>query len=178
MRILRSKGRGLKTIIVGAGGILTIWLVVVPDVGARPPKGRIVVTERPPNIIATTEHGLTLRIDPIGQRSIVADFLPSNRNPFHYGSRRPALPGKRTQHPPRPTHSAMPPRATTASVPLTLSGIARTGRQHTAIIATGAEIHLVTEGETFMGRYTAVEIGPEAVLIRDASGVERRLTFR
>jgi hypothetical protein len=38
-------------------------------------------------------------------------------------------------------------------------------------------VYLVGEGDSVAGRYTVVTIDPEAVLLRDAAGVEQRLVL-
>jgi hypothetical protein len=163
----------VKTIVFGVAGIVTIWLAAASDLGAGPPTQPITVGE--PSLPVTVETSQSVRTDLIVQRAAGAPFHPSIRNPFDYGSRRSPSPPKRTTG---LADNVEPSRANAASPMLTLSGIARKGSRHTAVIVSGAQIHLVSEGDAFMGRYTAVEIGSEAVRVRDASGVEFRLTFR
>jgi hypothetical protein len=60
---------------------------------------------------------------------------------------------------------------------LKLSGIAQKAGTRTAILSGDGQIYLVGEGESVAGRYTVVTIDPEAVLLRDAAGVEQRLVL-
>jgi type II secretory pathway component PulC len=58
---------------------------------------------------------------------------------------------------------------------LTLSGIARTGATRTAIISSGGQVYVVSEGDSVAGLFTVITVDPEAVLLRDAAGGELRL---
>ena len=71
-----------------------------------------------------------------------------------------------------PTIQAAPPAPT-----LKLSGVAQKAGKRTAILSGDGQIYLVGEGDSVAGRFTVVTIDPEAVLLRDAAGVEQRLVL-
>lgn len=60
---------------------------------------------------------------------------------------------------------------------LRLSGLAQKAGRRTAIISVGEQIYLAGEGDSVAGRFIVVTIDREAVLLRDAAGVEQRLVL-
>jgi hypothetical protein len=60
---------------------------------------------------------------------------------------------------------------------LKLSGVTQTAGRRTAVITSGNQLYIVSEGDSLAGRYTVVTIDPEAALLRDADGSELRLVL-
>jgi hypothetical protein len=158
--------------LVGGGGLLATWLAVSPNQGvpATSPAAdlrRQATSSEPRQLNADTAR--------LRERRGTATLKPSTRNPFRFSA-----PKRATQSTPLRDRNVEPAVAPAAPVdppspPLTLSGIAQTSGKRTAIIAGGGQLYLVGEGESVAGLYVVVKVDPEAVLLRDASGAERRL---
>ena len=108
-------------------------------------------------------------------RSTVVTLRPSTRNPFRYTSPKSAPPSKALERAAEPEIVA--PIPTPPPLALKLSGVAQRAGKRTAIIAGEGQIYVVAEGDLVAGRYTVVKIDPEAVLLRDAAGIEQRLVL-
>jgi len=62
---------------------------------------------------------------------------------------------------------------------LVLLGVAQEGSVRTAMIGSGDQLLMATEGETVVGRYRIAKIGPDAVELIDlGTGATRRLSLR
>lgn len=164
----------LKALWVGGGGILATWLAVSPNHGV-PATQPAAAVRRPASSSEPTAEDLNAQAARLRERSAAVTLRPSTRNPFRYSSPKrapePAAPGERAIQPTE-TEPAVP---TPPAAVLKLSGVAQKAGKRTAIIAGEGQIYLVSEGDSVAGRYTVVKIDPEAVLLRDASGVEQRL---
>ena len=160
--------------LVGGGGILATWLAVSPNPGA-PAASPAAELRR--QAAATRPDELNAQAARLRDRRGAPTLRPSTRNPFRFNSAKPSPPAAplrdRTIEPaPEPAAPAGPPQPL-----LTLSGIAQKSGKRTAIIAGGAQLYLVSEGDSVAGLYTVVNVEPEAVLLRDASGAEQRLVL-
>jgi Tfp pilus assembly protein PilP len=165
----------LKALWVGGGGILATWIAVAPN-HAVPAATQQAAAVRPPSASrAPTADDLNAWAHRLRERSAVATLRPSTRNPFRYNSPKSA---PRSSAPERPAEPpVVAPTPTPPSVTLKLSGVAQRAGKRTAIIAGDGQIYLVAEGDSVAGRYTVVKIDPEAVLLRDAAGIEQRLAL-
>lgn len=166
----------LKALWFGGGGILATWLAVSPNHGA-PAQAPASAVRRPAIEKEPTAEELTSQASRLRNRTGAAALRPSTRNPFKYSSTRSAAPSA-------PRERSIEAAAIAPAVPaapvgpvLKLSGIAQKAGKRTAIISGDGQIYLANEGDSVAGRYTVVTIDPEAVLLRDAAGVEQRLVL-
>jgi hypothetical protein len=64
---------------------------------------------------------------------------------------------------------------------LKLDGVAErktaNGTSRTAILSGDGQLYLVGAGESVAGRYVVAVVDPDAVVLRDATGLELRLTL-
>ena len=164
----------LKALWVGGGGILATWLAVSPTQHASTTQP---VADARRSASSSESAGDDLSTQATRLRERTAVLRPSTRDPFRYKSHKPApqpaAPHERAAQP----APVEPPLPTPPSAVLRLSGVAQKAGKRTAIIAGEGQIYLVAEGDSLAGRYTVVKIDPEAVLLRDASGVEQRLVL-
>ncbi len=161
----------LKALWFGGGGILATWVAVSPKVG-------VPVTSQPAAVrssaLASQPEELNALATRVRDRGSAATLRPSTRNPFRFSAPKPKAQTPRERVEPA---AAVASAVSTAPVPpvLRLSGVAQKAGKRTAIIAGDSQIYLVGEGESVAGRYTVIKVDPEAVLLRDADGTERRL---
>lgn len=162
----------LKALWFGGGGILATWLAVTPNAG-------VPATSPTPAVgseaSSNTPDALNAVAARLRERSSAATLRPSTRNPFRFSSPKPKAPSTVPRAPAvqagtEPTVLGAPPTPV-----LRLAGVALESGQRTAIIAGDGEIYVVGEGGSVAGRYIVVRVDPEAVLLRDAGGGERRL---
>ncbi len=165
----------LKALWFGGGGILATWVAVSPNQGVPGTTTAPIAVRQSASRTEPTAEALNAQATRLRERTAAVTLRPSTRNPFRYKStstRRSA-----TSDEPRVQPTTIAP--TVPAVPigpeLKLSGVAQKDGKRTAIIASEGQVYLVGEGESLAGRYTVVKIDPEAVLLRDASGVEQRL---
>ena len=60
-----------------------------------------------------------------------------------------------------------------------LLGLAEEGATRTAMIESGDELLMATEGQTIVGRYRVSKVGPDAIELIDlATGTTRRLFLK
>lgn len=165
----------LKALWVGGGGILATWIAVSPNHGV-PTTTQQTAVRRPAPASELTAEDLNAQATRLRDRSAAVRLRPSTRNPFRYGATKSSAPstGTRARTVQPATIEPAIPEAPTGPV-LKLSGVAQKDGKRTAIIASDTQIYLVGEGDSLAGRYTVVKVDPEAVLLRDASGVEQRL---
>ena len=166
----------LKALWFGGGGILATWLAVSPNHGvpAQPPAAS---DRRPAIAKEPTPEELTSQASRLRNRSGAAALRPSTRNPFRYSSTKPSAPSAPRERTIEAAASAPAVPAAPVGPVLKLSGIAQKAGKRTAIMTGDGQIYLVNEGDSVAGRYTVVTIDPEAVLLRDAAGVEQRLVL-
>lgn len=163
----------LKALWVGGGGILATWIAVSPN-HAVPTTQQAAAVRRLASSTEPTADDLNARTTRLRERTSAVTLRPSTRNPFRYNApktaRRSAAPERATEPP-----VAAPPISAPPAPVLKLSGIAQRAGKRTAIIVVEGQIFLVADGDSVAGGYTVVKIDPEAVLLRDESGVEQRL---
>ncbi len=107
------------------------------------------------------------------------DLLPPVRNPFTFAEHESAAAASSALLP----RVAQPaPVALNGPVPdpdLTLIGVAEEGETRTAMIQSGDELLMATEGEILAARYRVVKVGAEGVELVDiGTGFTRRLSLR
>jgi hypothetical protein len=160
----------LKALWFGGGGILATWVAVSPkDV---PLTSQPAAVSRP--ALASQPEELNALTTRLRDRSSATTLRPSTRNPFRFSAPKPKVQTPRERdEPPAAVAAAIP--AVPAAPVLRLSGVASQAGKRMAIIAGDGQIYLVGEGESVAGRYTVIKVDPEAVLLRDADGAERRL---
>jgi Tfp pilus assembly protein PilP len=167
----------LKALWVGGGGIVATFLAVSPNNGT-PAASTAAALRRPASTSGPTAEELNAQATRLRSRTTEVKLPPSTRNPFRFSSPKPnARPGAA---PDAGVQSAViAPQFPIAPVlpAMKLSGIAQKDGKRTAIISVGDQIYLVGEGDPVGGRFTIVTIDPEAVLLRDATGVEQRLVL-
>ena len=102
----------------------------------------------------------------------------SVRNPFAFADRAPlAAPAPPKPQPVTTTPSFI--QRLIAEPDLVLLGVAEQGTVRTAMIGSGEELLMATEGQTVAGRYRVGKVGSDAVeLIDMATGATRRLSLR
>jgi hypothetical protein len=165
-----------KALWLGGGGVLATWLAVSPN--GVPTASRATADRRPASASAPTAEELNAQATRLRNRIAAVTLRPSTRNPFKFSSPR-AVARSSAGREPSVQSPAIEPQI--PAVPLgpapKLSGIARKAGTSTAIISIGDQIYLAGEGDSVAGRFTVVTIDPEAVLLRDAAGVEQRLVL-
>jgi hypothetical protein len=96
------------------------------------------------------------------------------RNPFVFAARRPAVPAPRTVgRGAEPAAELAPLPASPARASFTLSGIAATGDDRTAIVSAGGSLVFVKAGESLPGGYTVARVEDAALVVLDAAGAEK-----
>lgn len=165
----------LKALWFGGGGIVATWLAVSPNQGVPGSTSAPTAVRQPASADQPTAQSLNAQATRLREHTTAVTLRPSTRNPFRYKSKttpRTAAPDDAPLPAPTMTPAAL---AQPVGPVLRLSGIAQKDGRRTAIIAGDGQVYLVDEGDSLAGRYTVVAIDPEAVLLRDASGAERRL---
>jgi hypothetical protein len=168
----------VKALLAG-GSVLATWFAVGPNHTA--PVTPAISTERPAAARETTAEELNAEATKL-RGHVSGQLRQSTRNPFRFGSARPATPHAGGSVVSRPPTIPLVTVATPVAPSYTLAGIAERNmpedRKRTAVISGEGQLYLVTEGEMVGGRYTVVRIDPEAVLLRDQTGVELSLVLR
>jgi hypothetical protein len=169
----------LKALWIGGGGLLAAWFAVTPS-DTTHGKTTTAVAERPVAIRESTAD--TLAAEEGRLRDHAGSVAPgsSMRNPFRFGSGKPAGAVPQTGSPAAPVAAPEPPAPAQPS--LSLSGIAESktpqGTRRTAIISGGGQLYLVTEGQTVAGRYLVVTVDSDAVTLREDNGASTRLSLK
>lgn len=164
----------LKALWFGGGGILATWLAVSPNHGV-PASSQATSVAQPSASAAPNAEQLTAQADRLRERTAAAGLRETTRNPFQFTRR---SSGARASQPDVQPMSALPALPMAPPPPeLTLSGVAERAGKRTAIISSGSQIYLASEGDSVAGRYTIVKIDPSTVLVRDADGAERRVSL-
>ena len=162
-----------KTLWFGGGGVIATWLAVNP--AATPPAGPPTAMQRAAATSGPAAEDLNAQATRLRERTAALALRPSTRNPFRFNSK----PATRETLVREQMSLPVPAQAMPAPAGpiLKLSGVARNGGTHTAIISGDGQLYLVAEGDSVAGRYTVVKVGPEAVLLRDAAGAEQQLSL-
>lgn len=97
------------------------------------------------------------------------------RNPFEFGAVHPAeTVSEKKPIAAVPTAGQMPPEPN-----LVLIGLAEDGTTRTAVIQSGDDLVMATEGQTVVNRYRVTKVSPDAIELTDLlTGTTRRLFLR
>ena len=162
----------LKALYFGGGGIIATWLAVSPT-HVAPSSSQSMPAQKPTAATELSAEHLSAQTNRLREHAGAVALDDSTRNLFQYNSHRAAV-----RHvPPAQTIAPMMP-VVPQQPPLTLSGVAQKAGKRSAVISNAGQIYVVGEGDSFAGGYTVVKVDPEAVLIRDADGVEHRLILK
>ena len=165
----------LKALWVGGGGLLATWLAVSP-ISTVPTTSRTTSAGQLASASEHTAQDLNALTTRLRERTAAVTLRPSTRNPFRFSTPKPATrsnPARESLVQSAGVEPVIP--AGLAGPSLTLSGVARTAEKRTAIISSGGQIYVVSEGDSVAGLFTVITVDPEAVLLRDAAGSELRL---
>jgi type II secretory pathway component PulC len=163
----------IKALWFGGGGILATWLAVSPaGTPATTPASRQDAADSAQQI----SEGLNTQADVLRARTTAVMPRPSSRNLFRFNT--PTAKG-RSSGPAREAILAQPVvPAEPAFPPLSLAGIAQDGAKRTAVITSGNQMYLVSDGEAVAGALTVVRVDAESVLLRNADGAEMTLKLQ
>lgn len=166
----------LKTLWFAGGGVLMTWMAVAPNNSAPSPSVRG-STQPPASARELTAEDLNAEAAKL-RGHLGGPLRRSTRNPFRFVPKTASAGTQRAE----PASNVPAAPLTPPQPSWTLSGIAeRTtpeGPKRTAVISGDGQVYLVAEGEMLAGRYTAIKIDADAVLLRDASGSELTLALR
>ncbi len=96
------------------------------------------------------------------------------RNPFEFVALQPPTVNIKTPAVPAPAAIEAPPEPN-----LVLIGLAEDGSTRTAMIESGDELVMATEGQTIVSRYRVLKVGVDAIELVDlVTGTTRRLFLR
>jgi hypothetical protein len=162
------------------GGILlAAWLASAAGVTMRPravPLPRRSAEALQLDIVASNVQSQALRLR---ERLASAPVLQGPvRNPFAFAEREAApAPAAPKPQPPETTPAFI--QRLIAEPDLVLLGVAEEGSVRTAMIGSGDELLMATEGQTVAGRYRVGKVSGDAVdLIDIGTGATRRLSLR
>jgi hypothetical protein len=165
-----------KALWFGGGGVLATWLAVSPN--GVPATSPATAVRRPASANGPTADELNVEAARLRNRTAAVTLRPSIRNPFKFSSPK-STPRSSAERKPAVQSPTIEPQI--LAVPLVpapkLSGIAQKTGTRTAIISLGDQIYLAGEGDSVAGRFSVVTIDSDAVLLRDAAGVEQRLVL-
>ena len=161
------------TYLVGAL-LLAAWLASAAGVG-RPPFQGVPRRSAESVQLDTVALNVQSQASRLRQRLAAAPALQAPiRNPFTFAAREPAAKAARprTLAPP----IADPPLP---EPELVLLGVAEQGSTRTAMIGSGDELLMATEGQTLAGRYRVAKVGADAIELVDlGTGATRRLFLK
>jgi hypothetical protein len=168
----------LKALWVGGGGAIATWLAVAP--AETPP-----VATPSPAVRAderSNEEDLNAQAERLRARSSAVTLEPSKRNPFRFNAERPAERAAGRSGFPVALPLAPPMPAVPLPPPFRLVGVTESkvadGIQRMAVLTGSGQIYLASVGERVAGQFAVVAVEPEAVVLRDETGVESRLLLR
>lgn len=165
-----------KALWFGGGGVLATWIAVSPT--GVPTTSPATANRRPASASGPTAEELNAQATRLRNHTASVKLRPSTRNPFKFSSPKAAARSSAGREPGVQSPAIEPQIPAVPLGPaLRLSGIARKAGTATAIISVGEQIYLAREGDSVAGRFTVVTIDPEAVLLRDAAGIEQRLVL-
>ena len=161
------------------GGILlAAWLASAAGVTMRP--RAVPLPRRSPEAIQLDEvaSNVQSQASRLRERLAAAPALPAPvRNPFAFAEREVPPPS-----PPRPQPVTETPafiQRLIAEPELVLLGVAQEGAVRTAMIQSGDELLMVTEGQGVTARYRVAKVGADAVELLDlTTGATRRLFLK
>lgn len=172
----------LKTLWLAGGGVVATWLAVSPN-HSGPATSPAPPAQRPSAKAEITAEEFNAQAGKIRSRTNAIALQQSTRNPFRFNApRRAGQPASRAETSDATVAGDTDVAPTPAAPMLTLSGVAEKktpdGPRRTAVISGEGQIYLAGVGDLVAGRYTVIAIDPEAVVLRDAAGVELRLVMR
>jgi hypothetical protein len=157
------------------GLLLAAWLAAAAGVG-RPSTPQLPHPSAEAAQLDSLAAGVQSQAARLRQRLAVAPAPGAAiRNPFSFAAREltPPVAMRRTQAPIAPIVAGPP------EPDLVLVGLAEDGSIRTAMIGSGEELLMATEGQTIAGRYRVAKVGPDAVELVDLeTGATRRLSLR
>ncbi len=160
---------------LGGGMLLAAWLASAAGVGrpSIPPPPRPSSDDARLDAVAAGVQSQAARL----RNRLAAAPAPGAaiRNPFAFAAREIAEPVTvRRSSAPAPPAVDDPPEPE-----LVLVGLAEEGSTRTAMLGSGEELLMATEGQTIIGRYRVAKVGPDAVELVDlATGATRRLFLK
>ena len=172
----------LKALWLAGGGVVATWLAVSPN-HSVPVTSPASPAQRPSAKTEVTAEEFNAQAEKIRSRTNAIALQQSTRNPFRFNApKRAGKPAPRAEAPDTAAGGDTDAALRPAAPVLTLSGVAEKktpdGPRRTAVISGEGQIYLAGVGDLVAGRYTVVAIDPEAVVLRDAAGVELRLAMR
>jgi hypothetical protein len=166
---------GRAAMYLGGGMLLAAWLASAAGVGrpSIPPPSRPSSDDARLDAVAAGVQSQAARL----RNRLAAAPAPGAaiRNPFAFAARETAEPVMvRRSSPPAPPAIDDPPEPE-----LVLVGLAEEGSTRTAMLGSGEELLMATEGQTIIGRYRVAKVGPDAVELVDlVTGATRRLFLK
>lgn len=166
---------GRAAIYLGGGMLLAAWLASAAGVGrpSIPPPPRLSSDDARLDSIAADVQSQAVRL----RNRLASAPAPGAaiRNPFAFAAREVTdLPVARRMPVATPPVVEEPPEPD-----LVLVGFAEEGSTRTAMLGSGDDLLMATEGQTIVGRYRVSKVGPDAVELVDlTTGATRRLFLK
>jgi hypothetical protein len=159
---------------IGGGMLLAAWLASAAGVGrpSIPQPPRPSADDAHLDSIAAGVQSQAVRL----HTRLAAAPAPGAaiRNPFSFAGRQPTEPVV-ARRPPAPAPTVVE----TPEPDLVLVGLAEDGSTRTAMLGSGDELLMATEGQTIVGRYRVEKVGADAVELVDlTTGATRRLFLK
>jgi hypothetical protein len=165
----------LKALWLGGGGLVATWFAVTPNQGV--PASAPTTLQKPAALEEPSADDLRAQAARLRERTRAVTLSAATRNPFRFNESRVAATPRESAVPPLTVAPIAPPAALPPA--LTLNGVTGKetpdGLRRTAVLSGDGQMYFVREGDSVAGRYIVVTIDPEAVVLRDADGVETRL---
>lgn len=161
---------------LGGGTLLAAWLASAAGVTRQPPPLRAPPASPQAARLDTLAATVQSQASRLRLRLAAAPSPQApTRNPFMFAAREsPRTPVERL---PEAREAAPEPAAIEPD--LVLLGIAEEGNTRTAMIGSGDDLIMVTEGQPVVGRYRVAAVSPDGVELKDqTTGAIRRLTLR
>ena len=165
----------LKALWLGGGGLVATWFAVTPNQGV--PTSPPTALQKPAAPEEPSADELRAQAQRLRERTRAVTLSESTRNPFRFNGSKVTAGPRESGAPPAIVAPIAPPAP--LPPPLTLNGVTGKetpdGLRRTAVLSGDGQLYFVGEGDSVAGRFTVVKIDPEAVVLRDASGLETRL---
>jgi hypothetical protein len=159
---------------LGGGMLLAAWLASAAGVGrpSIPPVASLSPEAVQLDALASDVQSQALRL----RQRLAAAPAPraTIRNPFEFVALQPPTVSSKTPALSTPPVVEAPPEPN-----LVLIGLAEDGATRTAMIESGDDLVMATEGQTIVSRYRVVKVGADAIELVDVvTGTTRRLFLR
>jgi hypothetical protein len=159
---------------LGGGMLLAAWLASAAGVGrpSIPPVASLSPETVQLDALASDVQSQALRL----RQRLAAAPAPraTIRNPFEFVALQPPTVSSKTPALSTPPVVEAPPEPN-----LVLIGLAEDGATRTAMIESGDDLVMATEGQTIVSRYRVVKVGADAIELVDVvTGTTRRLFLR